>query len=125
MLEGLLGSEDAERVLFFLTARQRGYGREIATFWDTNVSGIQRQLDKLEAAGVLVGSLVGRTRIYEWNPRWSLREEFLAFLTKALRFLPNDLRARLEDDRRRPRRRGTTVKAAPYPGKRRNPASSK
>jgi hypothetical protein len=106
MLEGLLGSDDAERVLLFLSARARGYGREIALFWDTSVYGIQRQLDKLEAGGILQGTAVGRTRIYEWNPRWPFREELQTLLTKAVSFLPDDVRTRLQQERRRPRRRG-------------------
>lgn len=106
MLEHLLGSADAERVLFFLAARQHGYGREIADFWSARVSGIQRQLDKLEAGGVLIASAVGRTRVYEWNPRWPLHDDLLALLHKGMAFLPEDLRVRLTDNRRRPRRRG-------------------
>lgn len=106
MLEGLLGSDDAERVLFFLAVRQRGYGREMAEFWTTSISGIQRQLDKLEIGGVLIALPVGRTRVYEWNPRWPLHGELLALLHKAVTFLPDDLRVRLMDNRRRPRRRG-------------------
>jgi hypothetical protein len=106
MLEGLLGSDDAERVLFFLAVRQRGYGREIADFWATRISGIQRQLDKLESGGVLIASPVGRTRVYEWNPRWPLHGELLTLLHRAVTFLPEDLRMRLMDNRRRPRRRG-------------------
>jgi hypothetical protein len=106
MLEYLLGSADAERALLFLAERRSGYGREIAAFWDTSVSGIQRQLDRLEAGGVLQGQAVGRTRVYSWNPRWPMRDELQALLAKASGFLPDDQRQRLREDRRRPRRRG-------------------
>ncbi len=105
MLDGLL-STDAQRVLLFLAARQRGYGREIAAFWPSRITGIQRQLDLLEVGGVLVSSPVGRTHVYEWNPRWPARSELLALLQRVIAFLPDDLRARLLDNRRRPRRRG-------------------
>jgi len=106
MLEGLLGSDDAERVLVFLAERGSGYGREIAAFWDRSVYGIQRQLDKFEAGGVLVGESVGRTRVYRWNPRWPFTGEVQALMVKAVGFLPDKDRERLRDIRRRPRRRG-------------------
>lgn len=106
MLEGLLGSDDAERVLLFMAARERGYGREIASFWDTNLYGIQRQLDKFEAGGLLIGESVGRTRVYTWSPRWPFREDLKALLAKAISLLPADIQQRLTESRRRPRRRG-------------------
>ena len=105
MLEGLLDSNDAERILFYLSARERGYGCEIATFWGTRIYGVQRQLDKLEAGGIIIASMVGRTRVYSWSPRWPFRDELKALLAKALGFLPDDLRDRLMADRHRPRRR--------------------
>jgi hypothetical protein len=106
MIAALLGSDDAERVLLFLAAREHGYGREIAGFWDTSLYGIQRQLDKFEAGGIVLGTAVGRTRVYAWNPRWPFRDELQALLTKATSFLPDELQNRLHQDRRRPRRRG-------------------
>ncbi len=120
MIAALLGSDDAERVLAFLAARGHGYGREIATFWDTSLYGIQRQLDKFEAGGVIHGTAVGRTRVYEWNPRWPFRVELQTLLTKALTFMPVDIQARLYEDRRRPRRRGKPLsqQCAPKRGKR-------
>jgi predicted ArsR family transcriptional regulator len=106
MLQSLLGSDDAERVLLFLTDRGSGYGREIAEFWGTSVSGIQRQLDKLEAGGVIEGKMVGRTRVYTWNQCWVFQDELAQLLKKAVSFLSEKDRARLQENRRRPRRRG-------------------
>jgi hypothetical protein len=105
MLEGLLGSDDAERVLLFLVARDRGYGREIASFWQTSIYGVQRQLEKLEAGGILIASTVGRTRVYTWSPRCPFIDELKALFSKALSFLPDEPGLRLVVDRRRPRRR--------------------
>ena len=110
MFEGLFSSQDTERVLLFLAARGEGYGKEIADFWQTHVSGIQRQLDRLEVAGVLVQKLVGRTRLYSWNPRWPLRGELKGLLEKAIEFLPEKDRNALVLNRRRPRRRKKPIK---------------
>jgi hypothetical protein len=66
---------------------------------------VQKQLDKLEAGGVLASTVVGRTRLYRFNPRYPLRAELRALLDKALTFYDLELQERLLLDRRRPRRR--------------------
>ena len=112
MLQSLLGSLDAERVLLYLSARGSGYGREIAEFWQTNSSGIQRQLDKLEAGGVLTGEAIGRTKVYRWNERWPFHTELKALIQKATSLMPDQERTRLLDHRRRPRRLGKPLETA-------------
>ncbi len=106
MLQPLLGSTNAERVLIFIQARGEGYAREIATFFETDLYGIQKQLDKLENGGILASRRVGRTRLYVFNPRYPFLSELSALLAKALTFYPEDARADLTMNRRRPRRRG-------------------
>lgn len=106
MLEPLLGSVNAERCLLFILARDLGYASEIAKFFDTDLYGIQKQLDKLEAGGVLTSHTAGRTRLYRFNPRYSFGKELRALLEKALGFYPPGEKERLCVVRRRPRRRG-------------------
>lgn len=106
MLESLLGSISCERVLVFLAAREEGYAREIAGLFNSSLAPIQKQLDKLEAGGVLVSRTVGRTRLYVFNPRYPFLNELTALLEKALSFYGEELRNRLLVNRRRPRRRG-------------------
>lgn len=105
MLEAVLGSISCERVLIFLAARDEGYAREIATFYTTSLAPVQKQLDKLEAGGVLASRTVGRTRLYVFNPRYPFLTELKAFLIKALSFYDPELQSRLLLDQRRPRRR--------------------
>jgi predicted ArsR family transcriptional regulator len=106
MLEPLLGSTNAERVLLFLLAREEGYASEMAAFFDTDLYGIQKQLDKLEAGGVLASRTAGRTRLYRFSPRYAFLRELQALLQKALsRYAPAE-QERLRVVRRRPRRRG-------------------
>jgi predicted transcriptional regulator len=106
MLEPILGSSSGEKVLMFLFARDQGYAREIARFFDTDVAPIQKQLEKLENGGVLVSRLAGRTRLFSFNPRYPMVEELRSLLEKALQFYPDDVREALTMVRRRPRRRG-------------------
>jgi predicted transcriptional regulator len=106
MLEPLLGSTNAERVLLFLLARDEGYASEIAAFFDTDLYGIQKQLDKLETGGVLLSRRAGRTRLYRFSPRYAFLAELRALLAKALARNPPQEQERLRVVRRRPRRRG-------------------
>jgi|SRR5919109_806455 hypothetical protein len=105
MLIPLFGTENSERVLIFLFARKEGYAREITQFFDTNLYAIQRQLDKLEAGGVLVSCTAGRTRLYQFNPRYPFLNELKQLLEKALSFYPEAVRENLVMNRRRPRKR--------------------
>ena len=88
MLEPVLGSVSSERALIFILARGKGYATEIARFYATDLSPIQKQLDKLELGGVLVSHTAGRTRLYEFNPRYPFLKELKGLLEKALSFYP-------------------------------------
>ncbi|MBM3144700.1 MAG: winged helix-turn-helix transcriptional regulator [Chloroflexi bacterium] len=104
MLEPLLGSVSAERVLIYIFARDEGYAREIARFFDTNLDPIQKQLEKLELGGVLICRKAGRTRLFMFNPRYAFLSELKSLLEKALSFYPEEVQERLIMNRRRPMR---------------------
>ena len=106
MLQPILGSRGSERVLMFIHAREQGYAREIARFFDTDLNPIQKQLEKLEMGGVLVSRTVGRTRLFQFNPRYPFLQELRNLLEKALAFYPPEEQERLVMVRRRPRRKG-------------------
>ncbi|MFQ5791016.1 MAG: winged helix-turn-helix domain-containing protein [Acidobacteriota bacterium] len=107
MLEGVLGNATAEKVLLYVEQYGEGYARAIAnTFDGVSVSMVQRQLERLERAGVLVSFPKGRTRLFSWNPRYAFLGEIRALLRKALQSLPEDERRRYFTERRRPRRTG-------------------
>jgi predicted ArsR family transcriptional regulator len=106
MLTPLLGTENSERVLIFLLTRENGYAREIAQFFDASLYAIQKQLDKLEAGSVLVSKTAGRTRLYQFNPRYPFLSELKSLLKKALSYYPEEMREDLIMNRRRPRGKG-------------------
>jgi predicted transcriptional regulator len=106
MLTALLGSLSSERILVYLFARREGYAREIARFYNTSVTPIQKQLEKLTAAGILYSRPVGRTRLYAFDPRYPFKQELEALLEKALSFYPRQEQETLLLNRRRPRRSG-------------------
>ena len=106
MIEVLLGSKNAERVLIYIFTRDEGYAREIAGFYGTDLKPIQMQLDKFEKSGVLVSRTIGRTRPYAFNPRYPFLTELKALLEKALSFYPVNEQEELTMNRRRPRAKG-------------------
>jgi hypothetical protein len=106
MLEPILGSVNCERVLVFILARKEGYAREIARFYKTGLDPIQKQLDKLEVGGVLASRTAGRTRLYQFNPRYAFLSELQSLLQKAISFYSPEERELLLMVRRRPRRKG-------------------
>ena len=75
LLEPLFGSTNRERVLVFLQARNEGYAREIARFFDTDLYPIQNQLERLETGGIIISREVGRTVLFQFNPRYALLDE--------------------------------------------------
>ncbi len=109
MIEVLLGSKNAERVLIYIFSREEGYPREIARFFNTDLKSIQKQMDKLESGGVLVSREVGRTRPYVFNPRYPFLNELKSLLEKVLSFYPHDEQDKLTMNRRRPRAKGKAL----------------
>ena len=106
MLEAIFGSVNQERVLLYIFAKGEVYGSEISKFYETDVSPIQKQLEKLEAGGVIVSTKIGRTILYSFNPRYAFLKELKAMLKKAFSFLPESNQKSYTHTRTRPRRQG-------------------
>jgi hypothetical protein len=102
----IMGSESREQVLAFLAGRDAGYPLEIARFYNVSKMPIQKQMANLESNNVLVSRMIGRTRLYSFNPRYPFLKELKALLTKALSFYPPEMQEKLLLNRRRPRRAG-------------------
>jgi DNA-binding transcriptional ArsR family regulator len=106
MLEPILGSQDEEKALMYLYCRGEGYPRQIARDCGSAPSAMQKQLDRLENAGVVCSQILGRTRLYRFDPRYPFLAELKALLEKALTFYPESQRQALLMARQRPRRAG-------------------
>ncbi len=104
MLQPLFGSKSREAVLVFLVRQSEGYANEIAGATGLNLFAVQKQLAKLEHAGVLFSRMVGRKRVYTFDPRYPLLGELKRLIgraaalqppsqgAQALAHLPNSLR---------------------------------
>ena len=106
MIEAITGSKSKEQVLAFIITRKEGYARDIARTFKASVTPIQKQLENLELNGVLVSKNVGRTVVFQINPRYAFKEEVEALLKKAISFYPEELKEKLLYSRTRPRRQG-------------------
>ena len=104
-LKPILGSKNLERVLIFLVARNEGYARDIARFYNTDLKPIQNQLEKLEQGGVIVSKKVGKTILFQINPRYPFRKQLANLLDRALEYYPKVIREKLFYNRRRPRQK--------------------
>jgi DNA-binding transcriptional ArsR family regulator len=106
MLRILFGSPSAERVLLYLENYREGYAFAIARSFGLSLSQVQNQLKRLEAGGILVSTLKGKTRLYQFNPRYPFLKELRALLARMIEFMPEEERRRFFMERTRPRRAG-------------------
>ena len=111
-LEAIFGNRTAAHVLLFLENYESGYASLIAKTFDMPVSITQDQLRKLENAGVLISRLVGRTRLFEFNPRNPTAKHLRTFLADELSALPESITQRYFRERQRPRRTGKKIERA-------------
>jgi len=106
LLSDLFGSETAEKVLLYMQNYGSGYPQGVATVFGIRITPVQRQLEKFEIGGILASRLIGRTRQYQWNPRYAFQTELRLLLKKALSSLPEDYQKKYFRERSRPRRKG-------------------
>lgn len=106
MLESLFGNLTIEKILFYLQVYQQGYPKGISDLFDKPVNGVQQQLKRLEEGGIVVSFLRGRTRLYQFNPRYPFLKELKVLLSKAIEFLPEKDIKKYYRQRTRPRRAG-------------------
>lgn len=108
MFEQLFGSKVIEKICFYLIANQKCYASELRRRLGLPLFSVQNALARLERQGVIVSFKEGKTRVYQWNPRYPLQTEFQNFLVKAYSFLPEEMKNKYYEPiiRKRPRRAG-------------------
>ena len=111
-LEAIFGNRTAAGVLLYLENYGSGYASRIAQTYAVPISVVQDQLRKLEAAGVLVSRTVGRTRVFEINPRNPTARRLREFLAAELNSLPTGIQKKYFRERQRPRRTGKRIERA-------------
>jgi DNA-binding transcriptional ArsR family regulator len=109
-MEGLklFGSATRTRIVVMAVALRESYPRELARLAGVPLISVQRIVDDLEREGILASRLSGNQRRVSINPEWIASQELRALAVRLAETLP-DIRAALEAERRRPRRRGKPV----------------
>lgn len=106
MLESLLGNSTIEKILFTLEAFDQAYPTGLSKIFNIPINGIQQQLERLENGSVVVSVMAGRTRLYQFNPRYPFLKELRALIKKAMEFLPEKEIQMYYKRRTRPRKKG-------------------
>jgi predicted ArsR family transcriptional regulator len=106
MLESLFGNKTTERILFFIERYGEGYPNKIANTFRIRVNAVQQQMRRLENGGIVVSRLMGKVRIYQFNPRYPFVAELKALIKKAITFLPESEIQKYYMLRTRPRKEG-------------------
>jgi predicted ArsR family transcriptional regulator len=109
MLEPILGNNTIEKILFTLESYGQAYPLGISKMFDIPVNGIQQQMDRLENGGVIVSSMVGRTRLYQFNPRYPFLKELKSLIQRAMDFLSEKELKKYYRRRTRPRKKGKPI----------------
>ncbi len=108
MLEALLGNESIERVLFYILQNKSCYALQLKKQFHSTLSPMQQALLRLEKGGILVSTLIGKTRIFQFNPRYPFLKQLCSFLQCVYETLPEEIKKRYYEApvRKRPRRTG-------------------
>jgi len=95
-------------VLLALRLLGESYPRELARILETALWGVQQSIRSLELDGLVAGRNVGRTRVFQIDPRYFAFDEINRYLRR-LTEPEDDLRERVARLRRRPRRTGKAL----------------
>ena len=106
MLEPVFGNATVEKILFALEVYGQAYPAGLAKLFGIPVNGIQQQFKRLEDGGVVVSLMAGRTRLYQFNPRYAFLKELRQLIQRAIEFLPEKEIEKYYRNRTRPRRKG-------------------
>jgi len=108
MLEYLFSNKNVEKILMYLCLHEKANASELSRSFNSSLDPIQKTLRKLEEGGLLVSFLEGRTRVFQWNPRYPFHREIQALAEKAYGYLPTSIQESCyhPDQRKRPRKTG-------------------
>jgi len=109
VLEAIFGNRTAAWVLLFLQCYGEGHALRIAKTFGFGLNMTQRQLKRLEEAGVLMSRLVGNIRLFAFNDRNPTVRNLRRLLEEELKLLPDEQVQQYFRQRRRPRKAGKVL----------------
>lgn len=109
MLDKILGSEIAMKIMFHLVHYKEIYPSAVAKDYEITLSAVQKQFARFEEAGILVSKLVGKTRVYMFNQKSKVAKSFYEMVKLYYDGLSLSDKEKIFSTRRRPRRPGKPV----------------
>ena len=109
MLDKILGSETAMKIMLHLTHYGEIYPTAVASDYKIAVFGVQKQFQRFEDAGILVSKLVGKTRVYMFNKKMATVRPFIDLVNIYYNSIPLKDKQILFATRRRPHRPGKPI----------------
>jgi hypothetical protein len=103
MLEYLFANKNVEKILMYLCLHGKANATGLKHCFHSALDPIQKTLRKLEEGGLLVSFLEGKTRVFQWNPRYSFLNEIQALAKKAYNFLPIEIQKTIYQSTKRKR----------------------
>jgi hypothetical protein len=109
MLDKILGSDIAMKIMLHLTHYGEIYPSAVARDYQVSLSGTQKQFERFEEAGILVSKLVGKSRVYFFNKKSPATKPFMDLVKIYYDGLSLEDKEKIFASRRRPRRPGKPV----------------
>lgn len=109
MIETIFGNATAAKVMLYLFHNGEAYASAIANDMKITLSQVQKQLDKFEAAGILVSKHLGKVRVYTFNPQLGVTRKLKDLIQVFYEAIPLHQKEELFQTRRRPRRKGKPI----------------
>ncbi len=109
MLDKILGSDTAMKIMLHLVHYGEIYPTAVANDYQISLSGVQKQFQRFEEAGILVSKLVGKSRVYLFNKKSPTVKPFIELVKVYYNGLSLEDKEQLFGTRRRPRRPGKPV----------------
>jgi DNA-binding transcriptional ArsR family regulator len=109
MLDKILGSDTAMKIMLHLVHYGEIYPTAVAKDYQISLSGVQKQFQRFEEAGILVSKLVGKSRVYLFNKKSPVVKPFIDLIKVYYDGLSLQDKEQIFGARRRPRRPGKPV----------------
>ncbi len=109
MLDEIFGNRTVERIYLHLFHYGEIHARGLANDYHASVAPFVNQLNRLENAGVLISKVIGRSRLYQFNPKSPFMGPIKKIVEIVYETMPLSEKERLFRVRRRPRRKGKPV----------------
>lgn len=109
MIETIFGNVTAAKIMLYLFHYGEAYASGISKDMGVALSQVQKQLDRFEEGGILVSKLMGKVRIYTFNPKIAVTKKLKELIQIFYESIPLEQKEQMFAERRRPRRRGKPV----------------